>query len=248
MILLGAPPSNCRALVMLCWDAFISIYCHTCTVWGGGLKSRTFVLSTAAFNTVNSILFPQDGRLGGDRWQRVQSKQNKSVCLSAGWAVLCSETQDKECSMYCWNVPALHLQSLKLTKQEKRNWLKRSHKHWQQARSVLTRVTPSVPQSRNFQRCRFLKFRGWHSPAVTPVLPHCHSGTAHQGHSHVPLPNPPLPTCLQARKFQNKAQRVMGWLVCLGNVIFPIWCTVEEWAHLQREGNCSTQHTLAIFT
>lgn len=105
MVLLGAPRGNCRALVMLGWDNLsVTQFIVTPARLRWVLKSRTPVPPAALSVRSRSLkMWDQEHRR-----QRVQSKQNKSVCLSAGWGVLysssCFETQDRGCSLCCWNV------------------------------------------------------------------------------------------------------------------------------------------------
>lgn len=232
MVLLGAPRGDCRALVMLGWDNLsVTQFIVTPARLRWVLKSRTPVPPAALSVRSRSLkMWDQEHRR-----QRVQSKQNKSVCLSAGWGVLyssgCFETQDRGCSLCCWNVHALHLQCLKLTKQEKIDF---------RAQVNIDSSSKCFKQSYSFSspEQEFPISDSWSLENGTAQLWHLssHTATAQQDHSHVLLPNPPLPTCLQAKEFQNKAQHVTGWLICLGNVIFPIWCTLEEWSHLKRGG------------
>lgn len=204
-------------------------------VWGGFSKAELLSL----LQRCQSDLVPSRCEIRSTDGKECRANRiNQFVCQLAEEfytpvAVLKPKTEGVPCAAEMSNVPcaALHLQCLKLTKQEKIDF---------RAQVNIDSTSKCFKQSYSFSspEQEFPISDSWSLENGTAQLWHLssHTATAQQGHSHVLLPNPPLPTCLQAKEFQNKAQHVTGWLICLGNVIFPIWCTLEEWSHLKRGG------------
>lgn len=172
-------------------------------------QKQDFVLPTAAFYTFNSILFPQDVKTGRtDGKEHRVNRINQFVCqlgeeFYTPEAVLKQKVLHVLLKCPCSAPPMPKIISTR------KNWLKGSQKHWEQG-EALNRVTPAALQSRNSQWSRFLKFRGWHSPALTPVLPHCHSGTAHRD---IPMSSCQILLCQQVYKHRNFKMKPSMWQV-----------------------------------